>query len=178
MSTLQIISSLTRLEGDLAGHDPACGEGELYLDEAADAVVQLDADIARVLEDPVLHVGVGDGVAEEVLAADAEPDLRLGEHLKKKLEIMNVVKEDWRWNVFGGEDVGEAQYRIVYYGYKTTDYHLILYFLGILKTNRLEAKFVLVCYIVLNSKFGLPQLTKSSGKIFLYVQQVRFAYKN
>lgn len=79
-----IISSLTRLEGDLAGHDPARGEGELNLDEAADAVVQLDADVARVLEDPVFHVGVGDRVAEEVLAADAEPDLRLGEHLKKK----------------------------------------------------------------------------------------------
>lgn len=79
-----IISSLTRLERDLAGHDPARGEGELNLDEAADAVVQLDADVARVLEDPVLHVGVGDRVAEEVLAADAEPDLRLGEHLKKK----------------------------------------------------------------------------------------------
>lgn len=68
---------LTRVEGDLADHDPARGEGELELDELADSVVQLDRDVARVLEDPVLHVGVDDRLAQEVLAADAERDVDL-----------------------------------------------------------------------------------------------------
>lgn len=59
---------------------------EPQLDEAADAVVQLDGDVARALEDPVLHGGVGDGLPIEVSATHAEKYLRLGEHLRRDRE--------------------------------------------------------------------------------------------
>lgn len=47
---------ITRVEGDLADHDPPRGEAEPQLNELADSMVKLDRYVPRVLEDPVLHV--------------------------------------------------------------------------------------------------------------------------
>lgn len=51
------------------------------LDEFSDSVMELDRDVARGLEDLVLHVRVGNGLARVVLAADAEEDVDLRKHL-------------------------------------------------------------------------------------------------
>lgn len=77
-----IYTELTRVEGDFADHDPLGGKAELQFDEAADAVVQLDGNVAGSFEDSILDVGVGDGLSRKVLAADAEEHLGLGEDLQ------------------------------------------------------------------------------------------------
>ena len=51
------------------------------LDELADAVVQLDADVARILEDAVLQRSVNDRFAGINLAADAEMHVHFVENL-------------------------------------------------------------------------------------------------
>lgn len=81
------------MKGDLADHNPSSGEAESQLDELADPLVQLDRDISRVLEDPVLHVRVHDGIARVVSAADAEHDGDLGKYLRhgKKETKCNVL---------------------------------------------------------------------------------------
>lgn len=61
-------------------------------------MMQLDRDISRVLEDPVLHVRVHDRITRVILAADAEHDGDLGKYLRhreKKNEIQRA-----RMNVF------------------------------------------------------------------------------
>lgn len=78
---LHFYAILTRLECDFADHDPARGEMQLQFDEAADAVVQFDGDVPRVLEDTVLHIAVRDWLSGVDLAAHTEHDLGLGEHL-------------------------------------------------------------------------------------------------
>lgn len=54
---------------------------QLESDEAPYAVVELDGDVTGVLEDAVLHVGVSDGVAQEVAASHTERRDGRGEHL-------------------------------------------------------------------------------------------------
>lgn len=82
---------ITRVEGDLADHDPPRGEAEPQLNELADSMVKLDRYVPRVLEDPVLHVRVHDRIARVIFATDAEHYASLGEHLrivtKKKKKI-------------------------------------------------------------------------------------------
>lgn len=83
---MQII--LTGVEGYLADHDPTRGEAESQLDKFANTMVQLDGDVPRVFEDPVLHVGIHDWIASVVATTDAEHYACLGEHLfteKKRL---------------------------------------------------------------------------------------------
>lgn len=73
---------LTRLERDLANHDPVQGEGESQLDELADPVVKLYRRVTRYLEYPILQGLVDYWVAVVVLAADAEVYAHLCKHLK------------------------------------------------------------------------------------------------
>lgn len=54
-------------------------EPELHV--FTDPMVKLDRDVPRVLEDPVLHVSIRDWLARVVLAANAEENVRLREHL-------------------------------------------------------------------------------------------------
>jgi len=79
---LFVIYELTRVEGDFADHNPLGRKAELQFDEAADAVVQLDGNVARSFKDSILDVRVGDGLARKVLAADAEEHLGLGKDLQ------------------------------------------------------------------------------------------------
>lgn len=73
---------ITRVEGDLADHDPPRGEAEPQLNELADSMVKLDRYVPRVLEDPVLHVRVHDRIARVIFPTDAEHYASLGEHLR------------------------------------------------------------------------------------------------
>lgn len=73
---------LTRVEGNLADHDPSGGEAEAQLHELADTVVQLYRDVPRVLEDSVLRSVVDYRIAGVILAADAEQYVQLGEDLR------------------------------------------------------------------------------------------------
>lgn len=86
---------ITRVEGDLADHDPPRGEAEPQLNELADSMVKLDRYVPRVLEDPVLHVRVHDRIARVIFATDAEHYASLGEHLrivtkKKKRKFVHI----------------------------------------------------------------------------------------
>lgn len=63
---------LTRVKGDLADHNPARGEAKLQLDELSDAMVQLNRDISRGLEDPILNCLIYDGITIVVFTAHAE----------------------------------------------------------------------------------------------------------
>lgn len=72
---------ITRVESDLADHDPPWREAELQFNELANPMMQLDRDIPRMLEDPVFHVRVHDRVTCVISSADAEHYTGLGEHL-------------------------------------------------------------------------------------------------
>lgn len=87
---------LTGVKGDLADHNPSRSEAESQLDELADPMVQLDRDVSRMLEDPVLHIGVHDRITSVISAADAEHNTYLGKYLKyegeKKHDVLFVRK--------------------------------------------------------------------------------------
>ena len=68
-------------EWNFADEDPSGGKVQPQLDELADAVVQLDADVARILEDAVLQRSVNDRFTRINLAADAEMHVHFVENL-------------------------------------------------------------------------------------------------
>ena len=80
----------TGAERDFADEDPSGGEEEAQLDKLADAVVQLDADVARILKDAILHGPEADGIAGVDLAADAEVHLNLREDLCLRKQDANA----------------------------------------------------------------------------------------
>lgn len=85
---------ITRVEGDLADHDPSRGEAEPQLNELADSMVKLDRYVPRVLEDPVLHVRVHDRIARVIFPTDAEHYASLGEHLR------TVIRKKKKTSIF------------------------------------------------------------------------------
>lgn len=67
-----LVVVLTRVKDDLADKYPPGREAQLDAHPLADAVVQLNADVARVLEYVVLHVRVVYRLVLEVPPADRE----------------------------------------------------------------------------------------------------------
>jgi len=76
------IGSLTGIEGHFADHDPSVREMEPQLNELADSMMKLDRDVARSLEDLVLHVRVRDGLSRVISSTDAEEYVDLRKYLQ------------------------------------------------------------------------------------------------
>lgn len=84
------VGELTRVEGDLADHDPSISKIKLKLDELGQSRVQIDGDIPRLLEHCVRHVGVNERSSVEKLTADAECHFGSGKHLSPKYQITSL----------------------------------------------------------------------------------------
>lgn len=85
---------LTAVKNDLADQYPARSEVKLDAHPLAYAMMQLDGDVARALEDIVRLVHVADRLLLEVLPAYAERDHRLGEYLMGT-SVNRPSQESW-----------------------------------------------------------------------------------
>lgn len=66
------INRLTGIERYFADHDPSIREVESQLNEFSNSVMKLDRDVPRSLEDPILHVGVGNRFSRVIFSANTE----------------------------------------------------------------------------------------------------------
>lgn len=75
---------LTRVEHHFADYDPSRGEVQVQLEQAAASPVETDRDVPGVLQHQVRYVGVRHRFVLVGLAVSAEPDVRLGEYLRRE----------------------------------------------------------------------------------------------